>query len=594
MSEIEFSYQQKNTIIQCNLNEKMYTICLRFVTKSRLDINDVYFLYHGKKLNFELTFEQTISSYDKNLNKMKILVYSINDTNINKNNITIKSSDIICPECQEIAKINIKDYFVNLCGCKKGHKLYNMPLNEFEITQNIDISKITCCICKENNKSNIYKNEFYRCNTCHINLCPLCKSRHDNKHYILNYDDKNYFCNKHNEPHIMYCKDCKLNICLSCQNQHKNHNYIFYRNIMPDIDKIKNEMNILKKTIDNFKNNINKIIKCLTKVMMNIEIYHKIYNDIINNYESKNRTFELMQSLNEMDNTFIINDLNKINQDDNIINQFKNILVIYNKMLNNNKNESFKDNKHNEIKLRVEIDKNSINKEIYFLDNTNGSYSFGTHYHDFLKELNESNVELYINNIKYKYKKFFIPKEEGIYLINIRFNTYLKDCSHMFHGCSKIREIDLTLFNSNQTTNMGFMFGGCEKLENIINLKNLRTHNVTNKQSMFSGTKLNNINLSFFNTINVNNMSQMFYSCNNLKELDLSSFNTTNLINIEYMFGYCHNLKTINLSSFYTNNDINSKFIFEGCHKLENLKINHSLYEKIKKQNNIKAQIEFI
>ena len=38
------------------------------------------------------------------------------------------------------------------------------------------------------------------------------------------------------------------------------------------------------------------------------------------------------------------------------------------------------------------------------------------HHRDFLKELNESNVELYINNIKYKYDKYFIPKKKGNYI----------------------------------------------------------------------------------------------------------------------------------------------------------------------------------
>jgi len=44
------------------------------------------------------------------------------------------------------------------------------------------------------------------------------------------------------------------------------------------------------------------------------------------------------------------------------------------------------------------------------LDNTDGSYyyddnNFEEHHHDNLKELNGSNIEIYINNKKYKYKK---------------------------------------------------------------------------------------------------------------------------------------------------------------------------------------------
>ena len=28
------------------------------------------------------------------------------------------------------------------------------------------------------------------CNKCNKNLCPLCKSNHNNKHKIINYNDK--------------------------------------------------------------------------------------------------------------------------------------------------------------------------------------------------------------------------------------------------------------------------------------------------------------------------------------------------------------------------------------------------------------------
>ena len=60
-----------------------------------------------------------------------------------------------------------------------------------------DISQIKCDICKDRNKSNTFNYEFYICYECKI--CPLCKSKHDNTHTIINYDNKNNICNKHNE-----------------------------------------------------------------------------------------------------------------------------------------------------------------------------------------------------------------------------------------------------------------------------------------------------------------------------------------------------------------------------------------------------------
>ena len=57
---------------------------------------------------------------------------------------------------------------------------------------------------------------------------------------------------------------------------------------------------------------------------------------------------------------------------------------------------------NNEIRMKIKINNKDINKDIYFLDNTDGYEDDEgiKHYHDNLKELNESNTELYINNKK--------------------------------------------------------------------------------------------------------------------------------------------------------------------------------------------------
>ena len=39
------------------------------------------------------------------------------------------------------------------------------------------------------------------CNKYNINLCPLCKSKHNNTHKIINYNDKYYICKKHNKEY---------------------------------------------------------------------------------------------------------------------------------------------------------------------------------------------------------------------------------------------------------------------------------------------------------------------------------------------------------------------------------------------------------
>ena len=67
-------------------------------------------------------------------------------------------------------------------------------------------------------------------------------------------------------------------------------------------------------------------------------------------------------------------------------------------------------------------------------------------------------------------------------------------------------------------------------------------------------SSLKELNLSNFNTYNVINMNKMFERCSSLKEINLSNFNTNNVIDMSCMFSYCLSLRKINLSNFNTNN----------------------------------------
>ena len=68
-----------------------------------------------------------------------------------------------------------------------------------------------------------------------MNLCPLCKSSHDKKHKIINYDQKYFICNIHNKEYNSYCEKCNKDICLFCKKEDKDHNIILYDNIIPKI-----------------------------------------------------------------------------------------------------------------------------------------------------------------------------------------------------------------------------------------------------------------------------------------------------------------------------------------------------------------------
>ena len=217
-------------------------------------------------------------------------------------------------------------------------------------------------------------------------------------------------------------------------------------------------------------------------------------------------------------------------------------------------------------------------KDIYFLDNTSYTDENGAnHYHDGLKELNESNVQLYINDLETKFKKHYIFSRAN-YKIKMIFKTKMTNCKNMFYDCSNLVKIDLSSFDTTNVTDMSGMFNGCMNLKNL-NLSSLNTENVTDMSYMFCGCcLLENIDLSSFNTKKVKNMKGMFNSCFsylfNPITLNLSNFDTRNVRNMEKMFRYCKSLKNIIFSpSFNTINVTSMRYMFNNCEQLVNLNL---------------------
>ena len=231
-----------------------------------------------------------------------------------------------------------------------------------------------------------------------------------------------------------------------------------------------------------------------------------------------------------------------------------------------------------EFKNEINCVYNKKNKEsIYLLHNfkldiSNWNDEYKKLYKEGKKNINEDNIEIYINNKKIKFNYKYESNEIGQITIKFKFIKLLTSTSYMFKGCSSLESIDLSSFNTNNITNMSGMFSGCSSLKSI-DLSSFNTNNVTDMSCMFIGCfSLKSINLSSFNTNNVTNMSDMFRGCFSLKSIDLSSFNTNNVTDMSFMFDECSSLKSIDLSSFNTNNITKMSWMFFGCSSLKKRK----------------------
>ena len=252
-----------------------------------------------------------------------------------------------------------------------------------------------------------------------------------------------------------------------------------------------------------------------------------------------------------------------------------------NNLLNNN-NQNEKNKKLYDNKNLINCVYNKTNKEPinllhdYKLNTIYWSEEGKELYEEAKKNINENNIEIYINNKNIKFNYKYESNEIGQIKVKFKFNKLLTSTYYIFYGCSSLESIDLSSFNTNNITIMRSMFNGCSSLKSI-DLSSFNTNNVTDMSYMFSEcSSLESIDLSSFNTNNVTKMSYIFDGCSSLKSIILSSFNTNNVIDMSYMFNECSSLKSIDLSSFNINNDTDISYMFYGCSSLkkENVKMN--------------------
>ena len=636
MSEVEFRLNDLVITIQCNENDIMKDIINKFIikTQSDLDINSLSFIYGGEKINVETTFSENLKFNDKDSKKMVILVY-LNIEKKDDSNLYINSREIICPTCGEGACIDIKDYKISFYGCKNDHKIDNTLLDEYEKSQIIDQSKIICQICKLNNKKETYNNEFYKCCSCKINICPICIIKHDNSHNIIKFDVINYLCDLHHCKYNSYCKSCKKNICVECEQIHQNHNILYYGKLLPKIDSLKLKLDELRKYIDEFKININSIVNILNEEVESLEKFYKINSGIILNYDVKNLNYELLKNINSVNNfnINIIKDLSKVNEDNNMFNKCKNIINIYKKI---------KDKDYIEIKVNDNNEEKENKKIIYDIEDFNKKVPI------FGKQFVENNKEkcyIIYNNRKYRLQSYFKFEKNGLNELELQEVEQLKNLSYMFTYVYSIKNFNfLSELDLSNVENISYMFAAtnindlksisgwntrnikdmrglfCLEYEKIPNsttdlnpLKNWDVSNVEDMSFMFGGRKIISLKslekwelfkakslegmfrkceflnglegIENWNLFSCKNIKDMFYQCKGIKSLvSLKYWDTSKIENMSRLF-YENNIESLKgLENWNLSNCINFNEIFKDCKLIEDLSpiqnwLNFSIYQ---------------
>ena len=245
---------------------------------------------------------------------------------------------------------------------------------------------------------------------------------------------------------------------------------------------------------------------------------------------------------------------------------------------------------HNDLKLETLI----IPRNINTINAENMSYMF--YQCESLKNLDLRGF----NTARVTDMKYMFAYSLNLQSVNLSsFNTSnTTDMSYMFFKNNKLETINLSSFDTSKVTTFSNMFYDCNNVTSIEGA--IDTRNATTLQSMFDRCfKLKNINLTKFNTSKVRNMSYLFSNCNNLESIDVSHFdtsnvttffsmfegvrkapvidvshfNTSNATNFGYMFRYCENIDNLDLSNFNTSNATSMWGMFEGTKKLKSIDV---------------------
>lgn len=163
--------------------------------------------------------------------------------------------------------------------------------------------------------------------------------------------------------------------------------------------------------------------------------------------------------------------------------------------------------------------------------------------------------------------------------INFGNNFNTSNCTTMlslFRRCL-VKSLDLTKFDTGNVDNFSSMFDGCYMLEEIKGIEDFDFSSAINTPWMFGGVKLiTSLDLSnckVSKDAKLKYMQGMFSGMSNLTDLKLPKFNTSKVLSFVQLFHACSNLKSIDLSSFDTSSCTTFENMFAYCHNITELDV---------------------
>ena len=136
------------------------------------------------------------------------------------------------------------------------------------------------------------------------------------------------------------------------------------------------------------------------------------------------------------------------------------------------------------------------------------------------------------------------------------------DLSKMFEGCD-LNNISLSYIDAQYAVDFFGFLSECKNI-NINKNSTLNLRKCKNANALFYKCDLSKVNFSFIYIKNVENMHESFYECKNIIINEKSILNIQNCLDISYMFYKC-DLSNVNFSFLDIRNAENMNYCFAEC-----------------------------
>lgn len=157
---------------------------------------------------------------------------------------------------------------------------------------------------------------------------------------------------------------------------------------------------------------------------------------------------------------------------------------------------------------------------------------------------------------------------------DVTFSNKLTDCKNMFNNCRALTSLDVLKFNTQNVTNFSSMFSSCISLKKIDGIGLMHVDSATNMSQMFASMyNLEELDLSWWTTGKLTNVSMFIANCYKLRDFKMPSiFDTNNCTTFDSFMSSCRCLEEINLRDMNVSDkatDLSN--MFNGCIQLKKI-----------------------